>query len=240
MVGGALGAAPHPVDQRRPRAQGRRPARCRVGRRVGAADGRRGGARRDRDVSARRRRGSCVWRRRRADGSLLRAFRRAARRGGRRMGDRSVRARGAGRLALRARGGRRQGPALGAAQGDGGAGCRRRAARERPLRVRRGGGDRRPAGRRLHRLGRARSRCGGDLRLGDAPARRAGLPCRDARDDLFPRPRPDRRARPALGHVRRCGAELDRGADADASRCPPGRERHSARAAASGCRPSFR
>ena len=48
------------------------------------------------------------------------------------------------------------------------------------------------------------------------------------------------RAQPALGHVRGCGAELDRGADADASWCPSRRERPCARASASRYRPSFR
>ena len=86
-----------------------------------------------------------------ADDSLLRAFRRAAARPTRALGDGAVRARRARRLAVRAGVRRRQGPALHAAQGGGAARGRRGASRQPPLRVRRRGGDRRSRDRRLDR-----------------------------------------------------------------------------------------
>ena len=86
---------------------------------------------------------------------------------------------------------------------------RGRAARERPDRLRRRGGDRWPLGRRLPGRGRARRGRLPRLRQRDAGDRRAGLRHRDARHLLFPRHGPHGRAGPALGHLRRGGAERD-------------------------------
>ena len=137
-------------------------------------------------------------RRRRADGDRLRALRRPAAGAARGLGEPAVRADRARRLALRARRRRRQGPALPPAEGGRAARRRRRAAGERALHLRRRGGVRRPLDRRLPRGGRARGRRVRHLRRAHARAGRPDLRDRDARPCVLPRPRPDRRARPAL------------------------------------------
>ena len=83
----------------------------------------------------------------------------------------------------------------------------RRAARQRPLLLRRRGGDRRPLDRRLPRGRRARRGRGDHLRQRHDPARTARLQPRDARARLLPRDRADRRARPPLRHLRRRRAQ---------------------------------
>ena len=81
-----------------------------------------------------------------------------------------------------------------------------RAAGERPLLLRRRGGDRRAPDRRVPRGGRARRRRGAHLRQRHDPVRPAGLQPRRA-GSVLPRRRPDRRARPPLGDLRRGGAQ---------------------------------
>ena len=110
-------------------------------------------------------------------------------------------------LPLRPRHRRRQGPAVHAAQRRARARAGRRAARQRPLLLRRRRGDRRPLDRRVPRSRRARRRRGDHLRQRHDPARRARVQPRDARHGVLPRHAAHGRARPALGHVRRCRAQ---------------------------------
>ena len=106
--------------------------------------------------AARDRRDPRLGRRRRADRPLLRPLRRAAAGAARALGERAVRAGDPRRLPLRARHRRRQGAALHAARGRARAARGRRAAGQRPLLLRRRGGDRRALDRRLPRGRRAR------------------------------------------------------------------------------------
>ena len=198
----------HPLGERRLGARCRygssRPLGCRLhhccrwdggGRRLGGA-----AARDRRDRRHDRRRGG-------ADGALLRPFRRSAARAARAVGERAVRAGDPWGVPVRPRDGRRQGAALYVALGGARArGCRR-AAGERPVLLRRRGGDRRPLDRRLPRRGRAWGGRGDHLRQRHDPARAAGVQPGDARDGLLPPEAADRRRRPALGRVRRRRSE---------------------------------
>ena len=114
---------------------------------------------------------------------------------------------------LGARRRRRQGEHVRARRGRAAARGGGRAARQRPLRVRRRGGDRRQLDRRVGRPGRGCRGRRADPRRSDDPARTAGVHGRCPRDGLPAPARPDRRDRHALGHVRRRGAERHARAD---------------------------
>ena len=143
-----------------------------------------------------------------------------------------VRADDQGRLGVRARRHRRQGAGVHPAQGGAAARRAERAAGQPALRLRRRGGDRRHDDRRLDRERRRRRGRGDHLRRRHAARRRAGLRSRDARARRVRREGADRRARPALGHVRRRGAQRDPRADADLRRRARRPGRPAARAAA--------
>ena len=201
-----------------------------------------GGGRRLGGAAARDRRDRRHDRRRRgADGALLRPFRRSAARAARAVGERAVRAGDPWGVPVRARDGRRQGTALHVAVGGARArGCRR-AAGERPVLLRRRGGDRRPLDRRLPRRGRAWGGRGDHLRQRHDPARAAGVQPGDARARLLPPEAADRRRRPALGRVRRRRAECCAravGADLPADR--EGRPARRSRSGAGRYRPTTR
>ena len=131
----------------------------------------------------------------------------------------AVRARRTGRLVLRARHRRRQGTALHAPEGGPAASRAERAAREHQSRVRRGGGDRRPFGRRLPRGGRARRRRLHHLRRWHDACRAARVRACHARPRRVPPEGEDRRARHALRVLRRRGAQRD--PCARCRDCPP-------------------
>ena len=145
----------------------------------------------------------------RADDPLLRALRRPAARPARALGVAAVRADAARRQAVGARRRRRQGQPLHARRGRAAARGGGLVAGERPLRLRRRGGDRRQLDRRVAGAGRGSRGRGPDPRRRDGLARAADLLRRRARDALFPPPRADGDDGHALGHVRSGRAERD-------------------------------
>ncbi len=162
----------------------------------------------------------------------LRALRRAERRADRGVALAPVRARGARRPSVRARCLRRQGQLPAAAARGLPPGARRRAAGAR-ARARRGrGGGRRPPRARLARGGRARRRLRDRVRLGHGGRGHARAHDRRARDHAARDRRAHGAPQPALGHVRRRGAEREPRADAGARTPHAERRRAAARRAA--------
>ena len=186
----------------------------------------------DREASAGDRRVPRVRRsRRRADRDRVRALRRPAGSAARALGVAAVRADRPRRLAVRTGSRRRQGAALHPPQGRRAARRRRRAARERAVHVRRRGGVGRALDHRLPRGGRARRGRVCDLRREHARAGQARVLRGDAWDRVLPRSGADRGEGPALGRLRRRGAEREPRA-APGTRCGPAARRERARAAA--------